>query len=100
MVENRPLATAISHLVLILGVLIIAFPLYITLVASSHTAQEIVQAPMPVLPGPHLVENYKAALLGTSGSAASGCMPRGVTRPWKATLVRPSGSMASSATSP
>ncbi|MGL4808369.1 MAG: hypothetical protein ACRC4O_06475 [Giesbergeria sp.] len=58
MVERRPLATAISHLVLILGVIVVAFPLYITFVASTHTAQEIVQAPMPLLPGPHLIENF------------------------------------------
>jgi sn-glycerol 3-phosphate transport system permease protein len=45
--------------------------LYVTFVASTHTAQEIVQVPMPLLPGPHLVENYKAAILGTSDGAAS-----------------------------
>lgn len=71
MVERRPLATAISHLVLILGVIVVAFPLYITFVASTHTAQEIVQAPMPLLPGPHLIENFTQAIQGTSGSAAS-----------------------------
>ena len=51
MVERRPLATAISHLVLVLGVIVIAFPLYVTFVASTHTAQDIVQVPMPLLPG-------------------------------------------------
>ncbi len=71
MVERRPLATLISHVVLVLGVLIIAFPLYITFVASTHTARDIVQVPMPLLPGPHLVDNYRAAILGTSDSAAS-----------------------------
>ena len=71
MVERRPLATAISHLVLILGVIVVAFPLYITFVASTHTAQEIVQTPMPLLPGPHLIENFTHAINGTSGSAAS-----------------------------
>ena len=71
MVERRPLATAISHFVLILGMVIIAFPLYITFVASTHTAQDIVQVPMPLLPGPHLIENYTHAIQGTSGSAAS-----------------------------
>ncbi|MBL8308477.1 MAG: sn-glycerol-3-phosphate ABC transporter permease UgpE [Rubrivivax sp.] len=71
MVENRPLANAISHLVLVLGVLIVAFPLYLTFVASTHTAQDIVQVPMPLLPGPHALENYQAALLGTGEGAAS-----------------------------
>jgi sn-glycerol 3-phosphate transport system permease protein len=70
-VENRPLATAITHLVLVLGVVIIAFPLYVTFIASTHTAQDIVQVPMPLLPGPHLLENYRNAILGTGGGAAS-----------------------------
>ena len=71
MVERRPFVTALSHLVLILGVLIVAFPLYVTFVASTPTAQDIVQAPMSLLPGPHLVDNYRAALNGTGGGAGS-----------------------------
>jgi sn-glycerol 3-phosphate transport system permease protein len=71
MVERRPLATALSHVVLVLGVLVIAFPLYITFVASTHTAQDIVQVPMPLLPGSHLIENYTAALTGAYDGAAS-----------------------------
>jgi len=71
MVERRPVLTAISHLVLILGVLIVAFPLYITFVASTHTADAIVQAPMPLLPGGHMWDNYKAALFGNSTGAGS-----------------------------
>ena len=50
MVERRPALTVLTHLVLILGVLIVAFPVYVTLVASTHTAQAIVQAPMPLVP--------------------------------------------------
>jgi sn-glycerol 3-phosphate transport system permease protein len=71
MVERRPLVAALSHFVLTLGVLVIAFPLYITFVASTHTAQEIVQVPMPLLPGSHLLENYTAALTGNYDGAAS-----------------------------
>ena len=71
MIERRPLTTAISHLVLVLGVLIVAFPLYVTFVASTHTAQDIVQVPMPMLPGSHMLENYAHAIQGTSDGAAS-----------------------------
>ena len=60
MVENRPVATVLSHLMLVLGVLIIAFPLYITFIASTHTAEQIVQnVPMPLLPGDNIVDSYK-----------------------------------------
>ena len=64
MVERKPILTAISHIVLIIGVLIVAFPVYITFVASSHTTGRIVQTPMPLLPGDQLIENYSKALSG------------------------------------
>ena len=48
--------------ILWLGIAITAFPLYLAFVASTLTPQEIAQAPMPVVPGSHLVPNYAAAL--------------------------------------
>jgi sn-glycerol 3-phosphate transport system permease protein len=72
MVENRPILTALSHAVLILGVLAVAFPLYVTFVASTHRLEDIMQVPMPLLPGDQLLENYGQALTGgsTAGSSA------------------------------
>jgi len=65
MVENRPAATVLSHLTLILGVMIVAFPVYITFIASTQTAEQIVQqVPMSLLPGNNMLESYKFALLG------------------------------------
>ena len=65
MVENRPVANALSHLVLVLGVLIVAFPVYITFIASTQTAEQIVQnVPMSLLPGSNIANSYKLALLG------------------------------------
>ena len=72
MVERRPLMDLLAHAVMLLGVLIVAFPLYLAFVASTHTAQDIVQAPMPLLPGSHFWETYKAALFGRDVSVASG----------------------------
>jgi sn-glycerol 3-phosphate transport system permease protein len=71
MVERRPLLTVFTHIVLILGVLVIAFPLYLTFVASTHTTQEIMQAPMPLLPGSHFIQNYMDAWNGTGAGAGS-----------------------------
>ena len=65
MVDRNPWLTFISHTVLILGVAIVAFPLYLALIASTHTADAIVQSPMPLLPGAHMWDNYKEALLGS-----------------------------------
>jgi sn-glycerol 3-phosphate transport system permease protein len=74
MVERNPWLKLLSHLVLLVGVALVAFPIYITFVASTHTTDEIVQVPMPLLPGTHLIENYRVALSGDrqgSGSHAS-----------------------------
>ena len=65
MVENRPVATVLSHVVLLLGVLIVAFPIYVTFVASTQTAEQIVQqVPMSLVPGSNASQSYKFALLG------------------------------------
>jgi sn-glycerol 3-phosphate transport system permease protein len=74
MVERRPWLDFLSHAILIVGVLVVAFPIYITFVASTHTAQAVVQTPMPLLPGSEFIENYTVALKGErqgTGSHAS-----------------------------
>ena len=71
MVERRATLGLLAHAVMVLGMLIVAFPLYLAFVASTHTAQEIVQAPMPLLPGSHFWDNYNAALTGHGGGAGS-----------------------------
>ena len=71
MVERRPALAIIAHVILILGVLIVAFPLYVTFIASTQTAADIVQAPMSLLPGNQIVENYTAALQGSGVGGAS-----------------------------
>jgi sn-glycerol 3-phosphate transport system permease protein len=56
----RPSPTLLSHLVLVLGVLIVAFPVYITFVASTQTAEQIVQnVPMSLLPGDNFLDSYR-----------------------------------------
>jgi sn-glycerol 3-phosphate transport system permease protein len=62
MVENRPFLTFLSHVVVLLGVLIVFFPVWMTFVASSHDQATMLRAPVPLLPGAHLIENYKTVL--------------------------------------
>nr|HET7857977.1 sn-glycerol-3-phosphate ABC transporter permease UgpE [Caldimonas sp.] len=64
MVERKPVLDAIGHLVMVLGVCIVAFPLYLAFIATTHTPQEIVQAPMPIVPGDNLVNSFRTALFG------------------------------------
>lgn len=76
MVENRPGLTVLSHVVLIAGILVVAFPLYITFVASTHTLQEILSVPMPLTPGSHLWENYAQVLQAGSLNGAAAPVSR------------------------
>lgn len=68
MVERKRWLDWLSHAVLLLGVLIVAFPVYVTFIASTHSMEAVVHPPMSLLPGDQLVENYLAAL----GSERSG----------------------------
>jgi sn-glycerol 3-phosphate transport system permease protein len=63
MVEKRGPGYWLTHVGLILGVLVICFPIWLAFVASTVTQPEIVRPPMPLLPGDHFVENYTRALL-------------------------------------
>jgi sn-glycerol 3-phosphate transport system permease protein len=64
MIEKQPVANLISHLVLVLGIVIVAFPIYYTLVASTMTSPAIIKPPLSLLPEGHFLENYGAALSG------------------------------------
>jgi len=65
-VENRPWLNFVAHAVLIAGVVAVAFPLYVTFVASTLRLEDIMSVPMPLWPGDHLIANYTQVL--TSGS--------------------------------
>jgi sn-glycerol 3-phosphate transport system permease protein len=76
MIERRPLLNLLSHLVLVLGVVVVGFPLYLTLVASTQSSAQIAQSvPMSLLPGTHMVETYSLALFGGETSAGSKIPP-------------------------
>ncbi|MGX0977078.1 sn-glycerol 3-phosphate transport system permease protein [Roseovarius sp. MBR-51] len=62
MVERRGFGLWLTHLVMIAGVLVIFFPIWLAFVASTVTQPEIVRPPMPLWPGDQLIENYTAAL--------------------------------------
>jgi len=72
-VENRPFLDILTHLVLIAGVLLVAFPVYIAFVASTHEPSAFVRGVIPLLPGDNMVESY-ARMLG-SGHQVAGTPP-------------------------
>jgi sn-glycerol 3-phosphate transport system permease protein len=59
MVENRPILAVLTHLVLIAGVILTAFPVYVAIIAMTHTA-ETLNVSAPVLPGGELWNNLVA----------------------------------------
>lgn len=66
MVEDRRLGDAIAYVILTIGVLIVAFPVWLTFVASTWDNATIINGQLPLYPGPHLFENYYRILfLGT-----------------------------------
>ena len=76
MVERRGALTVLSHLVLVLGVIVVAFPVYIAFVASTQTSEQIAQsAPLSLLPGDHFLETYRVALFGGDTAAGSRIAP-------------------------
>jgi sn-glycerol 3-phosphate transport system permease protein len=64
MVQHRPLLTVMTHAILLIGMVILAFPIYMAFVASTHDLKAILQVPMPLLPGENFVENYVQAMFG------------------------------------
>ncbi|MBN9089836.1 MAG: sn-glycerol-3-phosphate ABC transporter permease UgpE [Reyranella sp.] len=78
MVENRPWLTAFSHLVVLLGVLVIAFPIWMTFVASTHDQATMLRPPVPIWPGTHLFENYREVILNGYGGKV-GSVPLAMT---------------------
>ncbi len=64
MIENRPFLNILTHLVMIFGILMIAFPIWITFVAASHDPIRMTQVPLPLLPGDQFFVNMKNTLFG------------------------------------
>jgi sn-glycerol 3-phosphate transport system permease protein len=62
MVEKRGAGLWFSHVIMITGVLIVFFPIWLAFVASTVTQPEIVHPPMPLWPGDQFINNYREAL--------------------------------------
>ncbi|WP_336278911.1 sn-glycerol-3-phosphate ABC transporter permease UgpE [Bartonella sp. CB175] len=60
MVENRPVLRFMTHLILIVGIIIICFPVYVAIIASTHSSASFSAGSLPLLPGKYTIENYTA----------------------------------------
>ena len=72
MVEKRRWLDVLSYVVVIAGIALVAFPVYLAFVASTQTAEAVEAAPMSLIPGDLLIENYRKVLFqgGDVGSRA------------------------------
>ncbi|EAQ04058.1 SN-glycerol-3-phosphate ABC transporter, permease protein [Pseudooceanicola batsensis HTCC2597] len=76
MIENRPVLNIVQHVILILGVTVFVFPIWLAFVASTHTARDV-NSGIPLLPGDQMWENYAQVLgegLSTIGAPPIGLM--------------------------
>lgn len=71
MIENRPGLKFLSHFFLIVAVLLVCFPIYLAFVASTQTAQDVVNVPLSLVPGDQFWANYSKALSGGEGTSIS-----------------------------
>jgi sn-glycerol 3-phosphate transport system permease protein len=73
MVENRPIYTILTHVVLILGVALVLFPVWIAFVASTHTSFRLNSGLAPLWPGDAFLANYATVL--SDGASRNGLPP-------------------------
>ena len=64
MIGGRASGRAVAHLILILGAVVVAFPIWYVFVASTHSIQTILRPPLQIIPGPYGPANYAEALSG------------------------------------
>ena len=74
MVERKSRASWLPHAILLAGVIIFVFPIYTTVIGSTHDAATIGRGDLPLYPGAHAVENYTQAW--TQGSGLRSRAPR------------------------
>ena len=75
MVENRPWLNALTHLLLIFGIIVVIFPIYIALVTSTHEAEDILTTVQPWF-GSEMLENYGTVL--QKGKVSASGIPVGM----------------------
>jgi sn-glycerol 3-phosphate transport system permease protein len=69
MVERKRIGDIVPHVILWIGVAIVAFPVYLAFVGSTHDAASIANGQMPITPGPYFYQNYyRTIFVGTSAT--------------------------------
>lgn len=61
MVEKTPILDTFTYLFLMLGILVVGFPIIYTVIAATLTIEEVSRVPMPLIPGDQFWTNIQAA---------------------------------------
>jgi sn-glycerol 3-phosphate transport system permease protein len=67
MVEHRRFGNLLPHLVLLVGVAIVVFPVYLAVIASTHDNTLIANGQMPLYPGSQGLETYWHTIVSGTG---------------------------------
>ncbi len=67
MVEHRRFGNFLPHIVLLIGVAIVVFPVYMAVIASTHDNAVIANGEMPLTPGSLAFENYWHTIMSGTG---------------------------------
>ncbi|MBN2299022.1 MAG: ABC transporter permease subunit [Deltaproteobacteria bacterium] len=61
MIEKTPILDTLTYIFLIIGILIVGFPIIYALIAATLPIHEVSMVPMPLVPGNQLLVNIKTA---------------------------------------
>jgi sn-glycerol 3-phosphate transport system permease protein len=76
MVQNNRWGDILAHAVLIFGVALVVFPVYVAIIASTHPSGTFVRGVMPLLPGSDGWANYREVIV--EGRSRAGAPPIGL----------------------
>ena len=71
MLDRSPLSRFVTYAVLLAGVAIVALPVWVTFVASTQTLEQVLAAPMSLVPGSRLFHNYAEVLAAGAGNSGA-----------------------------
>ncbi|MFZ7126625.1 MAG: ABC transporter permease subunit [Desulfobacterales bacterium] len=61
MVERTPILDALTYAILMIGICIVGFPIFYTVIAATLPLEEVAKVPMPMIPGDQFWVNINAA---------------------------------------
>jgi len=73
MIENRPFLNFLTHLILIVGVVTVIFPVYLAFIAATHGSTDFMTGLVPLLPGDQMISNFSQLL--SAGNSVAGAPP-------------------------